>query len=76
MKKFIDAAVVIGLFSFASSAQAGPLRCLVGKVVSPVKAVVDAQPVRSTVKGVRANKPVRATVGKVFGGCSSGSCGL
>ncbi len=69
MKKFIVAVAVVGMLSFASSAQAGPLRCLTGSVLVPVKGIVEAQPVRSVVRGVAARKPVRSTVGKVFGGC-------
>jgi len=76
MKNFIVAVAVIGMLSFASSAQAGPLRCLAGKVLAPVKGVVDAQPVRSVVRGVSAKQPVRTTAGKVFGACRTGSCGL
>ena len=76
MKNFIVAVAVIGMLSFASSAQAGPLRCLAGKVLAPVNCVVDAQPVRSVVRNVAARQPVRTTAGKVFGACRTGSCGL
>ena len=69
MKNFIVAVAVVGMLSFASSAQAGPLRCLAGKVLAPVQGVVQAQPVRSVVRDVAARKPVKSTVGKAFGGC-------
>jgi len=69
MKNFIVAVAVVGMLSFANSAQAGPLRCLAGKVLAPVQGVVQAQPVRSVVHDVAARKPVKSTVGKVFGGC-------
>jgi hypothetical protein len=74
MKNFIIAAVVVGMFTFANSAQAGPLRCLAGKVLVPVKDAVEAQPVRSGLRCVASKKPVRATTGRVFGGCRTGSC--
>ena len=76
MKNFIVAVAVVGMLSVANSAQAGPLRCFAGKVLVPVKDVVDAQPVRSLVRGVYARQPVRTTAGKVFGACRTGSCGL
>lgn len=74
MKNFIVAVAVVGMLSFASSAQAGPLRCLAGKVLAPVKDVVETQPVRSGLRCVSSKKPVRATAGRVFGGCRTGSC--
>ena len=74
MKNFIIAAVVVGMLSFASSAQAGPLRCLADKVLAPVKDVVETQPVRSGLRCVSSKKPVWATAGRVFGGCRTGSC--
>ena len=76
MKNFIVAVAVVGMLSVANSAQAGPLRCLAGKVLAPVKDVIEAQPVRSLVRGVSARQPVRTTAGKVFSACRTGSCGL
>ena len=76
MKNFIIAAVVVGMLSFANSAQAGPLRCLACKVLAPVKDAVEAQPVRSGLRCATSKKPVRTTAGKVFGRCRTGSCSL
>lgn len=65
MKNAIVAAI-LGLFVLAGTANAGPVRCVAQRAVAPVRAVVQAQPVRSTVRKVREVQPVRSVLRCLF----------